>query len=245
MKSRPQDPQIKTNCKTCICAKYENNTQTGCISNRIQKFGDSVIEAYDDDKEFYVIKRFCNYFRSPKWNDGILDIEKIKSESSISFDIIINCNDLDTDEDVEETIHLLNNLNYYPQKLNINIAHHSSCNNNIRKNIFKIFCSIKCKITEFMDFNEYLHGLVESSTSTYHIIVDMSNKSELLKLSKLNDLINDELKQIIIFNLNTTKAVSNVVYRIESAINEKTNYEMNISSIITKSLESNLLIDVQ
>jgi hypothetical protein len=245
MKSRPQDPQIKTNCKTCRCAKYDNNTQTGCVFGRIQKFGDSVVEAYDDEKEFYIIKRFCNYFRNPKWNNGVLDVEKIKNESSISFDVIINCNNLDTDIDVDETINILNNLNYYPNKLTIILIHSTSCDKNIRKNIFKIFTNISCQIAECVDLNEYLHSFLGSSRSTYHIVVDVSNKSELLKLSKLNDIINNDIKQAIVFNISTAKAISNIVYRMESSSSEQTDYQVNITSIIKKSLESNLSIDVQ
>jgi endogenous inhibitor of DNA gyrase (YacG/DUF329 family) len=244
MKSKLQDPQIKTNCKTCQCAIYENKTQKGCSFKRIQKFGDNVIEAYDDEKEFYIIKRFCNYFRNQNWNNGVLDLEKIKHESSVSFDIIIDCSNLDTDIDTESVIQILSDMNYYANKVNITLLHLISCDKNIRKNIFKVFCSQKCQIVETIDLNEYLHSFAISSKSTYHIMVDISNKSELLKLYKLNDVINDDIKQAIVFNINTARAISNIVYRIESFSNEQYDYKVNVSSIVKKSLESNLSIDI-
>lgn len=54
-----------TSCKLCHFAKYEGITQTGCMLGRIDKFRNhsEVIEAYDHDKEFYVIKdRLCNTY---------------------------------------------------------------------------------------------------------------------------------------------------------------------------------------
>ena len=97
-----QDQQIKTSCKECVCSIYKDATQTGCSFDRIKKFGTDVIEAYDDNKEFYVIKRFCNFYRNPKWNNGEFDAEKIKHECACSFEVIINCDNLTTDIDREE-----------------------------------------------------------------------------------------------------------------------------------------------
>jgi hypothetical protein len=244
MKSKLPDSQIKTSCKNCLCSIYEGKTQTGCSFNRIDKFKGSVLEAYDDEKEFYVIERFCNYYRNPKWNNGLLDIDKIKSESAISFDVIIDCNNLDSDIDTDNIIDTLKNLNYYNDKISISLVHSNLSSKNIRKNVFKIFCSIRCTITETIDLNEYVHNLIWSSNSTYHTIVDVSNKSELSQLYKLNNLINDDIKQATLFNLNTTKVLSNMVYKIESSINNQTNYDINVQGVIKKSLESNLSIDV-
>jgi hypothetical protein len=244
MKSKLPDSQIKTSCKNCLCSIYEGKTQTGCSFNRIEKFKESVLEAYDDEKEFYVIERFCNYYRNPKWNGGTLDIEKIKSESAISFDVIIDCNNLDTDIDTDNLISILNNLNYYSNKINVVLAHSHLSSRDIRKNVFKIFCATKCTISEAIDLNEYVHNMIWSSNSTYHIIVDISNKSELSQLYKLNGIINDDIKQATLFNLSTSKVISNMVYKIESSINNETNYEKIVQGVIKKSLESNLSIDI-
>jgi len=146
MKSQLHDQEIKTNCKNCQCAIYEGSTQTSCSFDRIEGFGDGVIEAYDDEKEFYVIKRFCNYYRSPKWNDGKLDLDKIKHESAVSFDVVIVCDDLTEESDANNLIDTVAKSNYYKDKLNISLVHSSKASTNVRKNILKVFMKLKCNL---------------------------------------------------------------------------------------------------
>ena len=60
--------RIHTPCKTCIFAKYNGDTQTGCGLGRIQPFREqgSVLEAEDEEKKFYIINgRLCNGFNEP------------------------------------------------------------------------------------------------------------------------------------------------------------------------------------
>lgn len=97
---------IETSCKYCLFAEYDGNTQTGCKFDRIEKFeenGAEVIEAYDDEKEFYVIKgRFCNACRNENWigNKKKKDFKKITAkEFQVQYDVIINValeDDVDT-----------------------------------------------------------------------------------------------------------------------------------------------------
>jgi hypothetical protein len=49
-------------CKDCIFATYNGKTQDGCYLGMIERYnkaGIEVVEAYDDEKEFYVIKGAC------------------------------------------------------------------------------------------------------------------------------------------------------------------------------------------
>ncbi len=86
-----------TVCKNCFFAEYEGDTQTGCTAGRIEAFQDkgvNIIEAYDNDKEFYVIEdRICNYFRHKNWAkkgaDRQLMVEKVKQETTIRLDVLI------------------------------------------------------------------------------------------------------------------------------------------------------------
>lgn len=71
--SAPATEHIKTaqtSCKDCIFAKYDGNTQVGCFIGRIDIYQaqNSVVEAYDNDKEFYVVEgRICNSCRNQEW----------------------------------------------------------------------------------------------------------------------------------------------------------------------------------
>jgi hypothetical protein len=244
MKSQLPDQEIKTNCKNCQCAVYEGNTQTGCAFDRIKGFGDNVVEAYDLEKEFYVIKRFCNYYRSPKWNNGNLDLDKIKNESAVSFDVVIVCDDLTEEHDVDNLLDIVDSLSYYKDKVKIALVHSNQISTSIRKNVLKVFTALKCNLTDAIDLNEFLHHFLGSSRSTYHVVLNVSNVSIINELFKANDIINNDLKTATVFNLHDAKIVSNIVYRIESSLSGESDYSINVAQVISKSIESNTCVDI-
>ena len=127
MKSKPPDKSLQTSCKECLFSIYEKDTQTGCVADRINMFhdtprGDIVIEAYDKEKEFYVIDGLCNYFRPPKWNEGQPDLEKAKKESQTSFTIIIYADEITWSlwAGLRKSIE---DIDYPPDKMSIIISH--------------------------------------------------------------------------------------------------------------------------
>ena len=77
MKLKPLGEFLYTSCKDCKFAIYNEATQTGCQADQIERFGEeNIVEAYDKDKEFYVIKTVCPYM-TPKGEDvTIKDVEK-------------------------------------------------------------------------------------------------------------------------------------------------------------------------
>lgn len=99
-----------TSCKDCIFAKYNEITQEGCSRGMIEKYlklGTSVIEAYDHDKEFYVIEnRICPLHRTQAWADRIEDEDAmdrmIEYESKLLFHVMVFMQD--SLEDVQETL---------------------------------------------------------------------------------------------------------------------------------------------
>lgn len=73
--SGPDVGEIKTVCRDCCFAEYEEDTQIGCKLGKIDKFretGSEIVEAYDEiGKEFYIINdRFCVFWREPDWKDS-------------------------------------------------------------------------------------------------------------------------------------------------------------------------------
>jgi len=85
-----------TPCKDCVFAKYEEDTQTDCRLDLISKFKDQdveIMEVYDEDKEFYVIKnRICHFFRPQKWKKDYSLEEQLKAvrlETKIPFSAIV------------------------------------------------------------------------------------------------------------------------------------------------------------
>ena len=102
--------KIHTACKDCIFAEYINITQTGCKIGELDKLrnhGIEIVEAYDNDKEFFIInKTKCLYCRGKDWSLANTTLEKqvahIKKCIQIVYEIIIVAND--NIEDLELTI---------------------------------------------------------------------------------------------------------------------------------------------
>jgi hypothetical protein len=94
--------QIHTSCKNCAFAQYDNNTQTGCAINYIEKYKNKqceILEAYDNDKEFYIINnKKCLGYRENKWftqfnlDNSSLDkkIQKFLELNSIQYLMMVD-----------------------------------------------------------------------------------------------------------------------------------------------------------
>lgn len=85
---------IHTPCKNCVFAKYDKNTQIDCHLDYIslyRKKNVEILEAYDEQKEFYVINnKKCIGYRENSWfekrNLGDLSIEeKVKKFREKNF----------------------------------------------------------------------------------------------------------------------------------------------------------------
>jgi hypothetical protein len=86
-----------TPCKECIFAIYDGITQTDCKLNKLDLFrhhGTAVLEAYDDEKEFFVIlHKKCMWFRPSAWkyaneNENIQQAQ-LDKELKIQYQAII------------------------------------------------------------------------------------------------------------------------------------------------------------
>ncbi len=83
--------QVKdTVCKTCIFAKYEGTTQMGCSMNMLdnaKNAGVTVLECYDEEKEFYVMPEVqCMCMRPIGW---VLNRPKDEWEDAVNKELEI------------------------------------------------------------------------------------------------------------------------------------------------------------
>ena len=113
-----------TPCKNCTFAEYEGITQTGCELGRLDIFranGVNIIEAYDEEKQFYVIEgRRCMYSRTNQWSidhqdDPIEDL--LASEVEMPYQAIVIVND--KVKDLIRTLKSLWNQDIKPQHVTI------------------------------------------------------------------------------------------------------------------------------
>ena len=199
------DQTRQTSCKNCIFAIFDKTTQTGCLHNRIDKFGKDVIEAYDEEKEFFVIKRLCNLHRDVSWNSGVCDLEKAKRESELTFDILINCDNINT----EMSEYIINLILHQNKKCKIQLFYaHDSSNEKkeIVKNIF--LKSPFTNISVYFNKIEYIYSVISRSLNIYHAIIDETNYKNLEQfIVQINSYINNEMSKAIIFKNNNKIAI--------------------------------------
>jgi hypothetical protein len=238
MKSQRQE-KIQTNCKDCLFAIYNGNTQVSCAANRISLFGDDVVEAYDNEKEFYVINRFCNYYRKTNWNNGEIDFQKLKKETDIPFDLFISAKDLSSNE----LIKLLFNLKYDQNKITVSIFHHMLDKVDMVE-IKKLAKLTNCTVTACVDIDKYLHNSIIRSNNNYHAVLVDDNKHKIRNIDSINSVINNDLKQAIIFNLDGVEFISNIAYKLESLINDSISYVENLTSLKQKSQQEKMYTEI-
>ncbi len=86
----------KTVCKDCAFAVYEEKTQKGCALDRIVplvRSGGTLIEAYDEEKEFYIIDgKLCRHQRTHEWLEKQANTDymgTIRKEIRITYQAIV------------------------------------------------------------------------------------------------------------------------------------------------------------
>ena len=118
--------KIHTPCKICIFALYNDKiTQTGCKLNRLKIFKKhkvEILEAYDEEKEFYVINNMkCLHWRPEnwKWSKSSQRKQQIKidEEIAIHYNAIIFTND--NIEDTKLTLLSLQKQSLLPSNITL------------------------------------------------------------------------------------------------------------------------------
>jgi hypothetical protein len=85
--------EIKTECKECVFASWDGNTQSGCNLDRIDRFEDQGLTTLkeEDGKQFFLIDTFCNTCRNDEWADRQKDdvYDVIKREMELKVDLFV------------------------------------------------------------------------------------------------------------------------------------------------------------
>jgi hypothetical protein len=250
MKLEPQD-LTKTSCKNCVFASYDGNTQSDCKAGRIDIYRekDIVIEAYDNDKEFFVIKGFCNYYRSKSWNNGKVDLNKAKSEVAPSFDIMIDCENLDSNSQ-KTILKSLENLNYDPKKVKISLYYPFNQEKKYISNTLEILCIYQPKYwtTVSVHFNKYdfLNDyFMNKLLATYFVPINQKNYCfDLSLLNAIDNSINLDLKKILVAEKDNTLAISSNLFKINKVSKNIIDIDENISDIVSTVKEKGMFISI-
>lgn len=248
MKSQQQETLIKTSCKNCVFAIYDNSTQTGCCFDRTKKF--DITEAYDDNKEFFVVNRLCNYYRDKSWGYSLDDKSKVESESATSFDILINYNSL-SEQEINHIINLINSNQYYKNKVKFTLFHAYEDDDKIKRGLLEIVESTKenysnLNISVCYIRDAFLSTVVAKSKNDFHIIIDNQNMLDfnIDLLQEIDKCINVDLQKSTYFKRGSFEFVHNFLFKSHCVVNEIGKYDDRIQSIKEMSQNNNLFIEI-
>lgn len=141
MKLKPLDEFLYTSCKGCKFAVYDEKTQTGCRADQIKRFGkENIIEAYDNESEFYVIKTICPYMVPADLN---CTLEEAREHATVvTFGIALPLTGIEQNsEEISKTIRSICYVDYRKEDFKLSISHKYNINND-EKDIVKDQISI-------------------------------------------------------------------------------------------------------
>ena len=240
MKSEYQD-QINTSCKDCKFAIYEKETQKDCEAGRVSTFKkrNELIEAYDEDKEFYTISRLCNLATFDN-----VSLEEARKKAAPSIDIFVECSDIkleDYHEGRQEALQrLASKFNYYEGKLRpVFMVDQYKTSKDQRAKVYELHSLIKSDIMSYASYEFSLHERCYKSVRSYHCIASINDdfKNTFYKLDKL---INEDLEKIVTCKIDGITFISNLAYKIHALNKEKVEHGSNIKEVIAQSKERNL-----
>lgn len=187
---------IKTSCKECYFAIYDNNIQTGCEFNRLDKFKKTLEK---DDKSYYVLERFCNRCISNKskfkTDDPRNEVE-IKTRAKVGLFFNIQSTD---EKYLKKVCELLNPLYFSPAVtyfMNGTGVHHSRFKDVIENN-FKLNYKITTYNSE-VDYAEILFPLLIKERLDFFISTDNQYIPHNI-ISNLDYAFNEDLLNIGVF----------------------------------------------
>lgn len=241
MTSQQKDNIVRTSCKNCVLAIYDGNTQTGCTADRLNNF--EKFEAYDEDKEFYVIERLCNYYRDDRDkyinDENEVELKKIQYESLVSFKLLFDCDEItkeNRDKFLQYCVH--NASEYDPEKINIKICH-GKITREQHQIIKKVINYLNCMALYHSD-NTHLNKEVMNSFESFHLVINPKNLNNQDIIVNTNRLINNEMKKLTVVEEDGLFAISNLAYKVTALKNNLKDYNEIIDIVIKESKEMNL-----
>lgn len=176
--------RFETSCKDCVFAQYNGKTQYGCVFSRIEKYRESgaeIVECYDNDKEFYVIKeRLCNRCRNQSWvKDGetLEDlIVRVLTESNLNIDAYLYVDQsVDSMLDILKSLESLNNQIYQPKEIVV-------VNNSRGKIKSSAIIKILQQKSEIKWSVESING-IQTKSSALNVAINKNKKSMFMLLN--------------------------------------------------------------
>tara|TARA_R100000808_G_scaffold5713_1_gene17227 strand:+ start:56054 stop:56848 length:795 start_codon:yes stop_codon:yes gene_type:complete len=202
--------KVIMSCKGCVFANKIGITQVGCDLNNIETFRDSgtnVVEGYDDDEEFYIIERLCQFYRDENWSKNVSDPkQQVEKEVEISCGFIILHEYGKPLDDIKDTFKGIQQQEVAPRYVTLvvskkednpfnirHVCHEHFDYPNVEKNIpFNIVTMLNLDATDL----EMVDEAFEKSLNGYYVIFRSGQKIPQNLTAKLNESVNTKLDQL-------------------------------------------------
>lgn len=232
---------VHTPCKQCVFATYHNITQIGCALNYIDKYRSNsidILEAYDEDKEFYVVNgKKCIGYRENKWFEqlGMADssiedkVAKYNESNHVYYTTIINLQVLSHDQ-LDSLCQQLTLCSIKPKKL-ILIRYrddklsfsYESIENILKKYNISCVWRIQTMLDNTIIYENAVHNIVQHDRGSRFVLSLNGYSEDLIKIVEtVNDKVYKELDSFILGGNKDKSAMiySTSVYRYGVANNE-------------------------
>ena len=242
--------KIHTPCKNCVFAKYENQTQIGCALNYIDKYKNknvTILEAYDNEKEFYIINgKKCMGYRENKWfkqfdmehSDIGSKVDKYHATNHLDYLIVIDLKKINITE-LDSILQQISEASIQPKKVIIirYIDNEKSFEYSILETLFNKYnvsyiWRIQTILDSSLEYNQIVHNII-SLNAKYRFVITVSdyNSDIVNMIHTTNKIVHEDLDQFEILSNNdeTCLCFSTLVYRFDTfhgnkLLENKSNY---------------------
>lgn len=207
---------IHTPCKSCVFAKYENNTQTDCALDYIALYKEKnieILEAFDEQKEFYIINnkkcigyRENGWFEKRKLDHLTIDekVKRFKEKNYLHYLLNVDLKTFDLDS-LKQLGMVLKNLSIKPRKI-IFIRHQQDNKNfsyeTIKQILMESEIQSKWRIQTMLverDYRDILHETININKKYRFILSVTSNSEDLDKLINLgNTMVYKDMNRFVV-----------------------------------------------
>jgi len=212
---------LQTSCKECQFATYDGNTQDGCAANRLSQLEAYVTEAYDDNKEFYVIDCLCNMFRAPAWNGGNPDVEKARQEIKPLFSIVIDADNFKSEslyaKELSRTRESLVKIKYDHKRVAILYSTFANATKETKRNIRQSFdklwaAGFRPQIVTVIEEKMKDYDTFRKAGCNYFVRIGAGEEVSPTLFSDIDVQLNEKMSRAVVFNREGTLVISYVAY---------------------------------